>query len=38
MFSYAVSWAQMACELQRDWARQDTAKAFAEILFAVEGR
>jgi nicotinamidase-related amidase len=33
-----VSWAQMACELQRDWARKDTAKTFAEILFAVEGR
>ncbi len=33
-----VSWVQMACELQRDWARKDTAKAFAEILFAVEGR
>lgn len=33
-----VSWAQMACELQRDWARKDTAKAFGEILFAVEGR
>jgi nicotinamidase-related amidase len=32
-----VSWVQLACELQRDWARKDTAKAFAEILFAVEG-
>ncbi|SRR5216684_1817286 len=34
----SVSWVQLACELQRDWARKDTAKAFAEILFAVEGR
>jgi nicotinamidase-related amidase len=33
-----VSWVQLACELQRDWARKDTAKAFAQILFAVEGR
>ena len=32
-----ISWVQLACELQRDWARKDTAKAFAEILFAVEG-
>jgi nicotinamidase-related amidase len=33
-----ISWAQLACELQRDWARADTAAAFGEILFAVEGR
>jgi len=33
-----VSWVQLACELQRDWARKDTAKPFGEILFAVEGR
>jgi nicotinamidase-related amidase len=25
-----MSWVQMGCELQRDWARQETAKAFAE--------
>jgi nicotinamidase-related amidase len=33
-----ISWAQLACELQRDWARADTAAAFGEILFEVEGR
>jgi nicotinamidase-related amidase len=33
-----ISWVQLACELQRDWARTKTAKEFAEILFAVEGR
>jgi nicotinamidase-related amidase len=33
-----ISWAQLACELQRDWARTGTAAAFGEILFAVEGR
>jgi nicotinamidase-related amidase len=33
-----IGWAQMACELQRDWARTDTAAAFSEILFEVEGR
>ena len=33
-----VSWTQLLCELQRDWQRKDTAKAFAEILFAVVGR
>ncbi len=32
-----ISWVQMACELQRDWARTDTAATLAEILFAVEG-
>jgi nicotinamidase-related amidase len=32
-----ISWVQMACELQRDWARAETASPFAEILFAVEG-
>lgn len=30
-----VSWVQLACELQRDWARTHTAKGFSEILFAV---
>jgi nicotinamidase-related amidase len=33
-----ISWVQMACELQRDCARSQTAGTFAEILFAVEGR
>lgn len=32
-----ISWVQMACELQRDWLRADTAAAFAQILFTVEG-
>jgi len=32
-----ISWVQMACELQRDWVRGETAARFAEILFAVEG-
>jgi nicotinamidase-related amidase len=34
----SISWVEMACELQRDWARTTTAKPFAEILFTVEGR
>jgi len=29
-----VSWVQLICELQRDWARTDTVKEFREILFA----
>lgn len=33
-----TSWAQLACELQRDWLRKATAAAFGEILFVVEGR
>jgi len=33
-----ISWVQLLCELQRDWARGDTAGEFAEILFAVVGR
>lgn len=33
-----TSWVQVLCELQRDWARKETAQQFAEILFAVEGR
>jgi nicotinamidase-related amidase len=33
-----TSWVQVICELQRDWARKDTAGQFGEILFAVEGR
>jgi nicotinamidase-related amidase len=28
-----VSWVQLICELQRDWARTDTATEFAKILF-----
>ena len=28
-----VSWIQLACELQRDWNRQDTAAGFAGIVF-----
>ena len=32
-----TSWVQVLCELQRDWARAETAKQFAEILFDVEG-
>lgn len=32
-----ISWVQLICELQRDWARKDTVPKFAEILFAVEG-
>ena len=33
-----ISWVQLACELQRDWKRADTAAAFSDILFEVEGR
>src|SRR5713101_3802170 len=29
----AVSWVQMICELQRDWARTDTVPTFRDILF-----
>jgi nicotinamidase-related amidase len=32
-----VSWAQLACKLQRDWQRKETVQEFANILFAVEG-
>jgi nicotinamidase-related amidase len=28
-----ISWVQMACELQRDWARDATVEGFFEILF-----
>jgi nicotinamidase-related amidase len=28
-----TSWVQVICELQRDWARTETVKAFTEILF-----
>jgi nicotinamidase-related amidase len=33
-----LGWVQLACELQRDWRRADTAAAFADIIFVVEGR
>ena len=33
-----VSWVQLICELQRDWARKDTAAGFADILFSVGSR
>jgi nicotinamidase-related amidase len=29
-----ITWIQLACELQRDWARKETAKGFADIVFA----
>jgi nicotinamidase-related amidase len=32
-----ISWVQLLCELQRDWARSDTAGEFAKILFTVVG-
>jgi nicotinamidase-related amidase len=32
-----ISWVSLACELQRDWNRTQTNKAFAQIVFAVEG-
>jgi nicotinamidase-related amidase len=32
-----VSWVQLICELQRDWNREETVPAFADILFKVEG-
>jgi len=32
-----ISWVQLLCELQRDWARTETAAAFAKLVFAVEG-
>ncbi|HKT32508.1 MAG TPA: hydrolase [Gammaproteobacteria bacterium] len=28
-----VSWVQLICELQRDWARPETVKSFVDILF-----
>lgn len=30
-----VSWVQVACELQRDWAREATVPTFADILFSL---
>lgn len=32
-----VSWIQVACELQRDWNRTDTAQGFAEIVLRSVG-
>ncbi|QOR48327.1 hydrolase [Trueperella pecoris] len=32
-----ISWVMLACELQRDWAREDTAGEFANILFGDHG-
>jgi nicotinamidase-related amidase len=32
-----ISWVQLLCELQRDWARTETAAAFGKLLFTVEG-
>ncbi len=32
-----TSWIQVACELQRDWNRESTAKAFAEIVLSSVG-
>lgn len=29
-----ITWIQLACELQRDWAREDTTAGFADIVFA----
>ncbi|MBP2547934.1 nicotinamidase-related amidase [Neorhizobium galegae] len=29
-----ITWIQLACELQRDWAREATVPGFAEIVFA----
>lgn len=28
-----ISWVQLACELQRDWNREETAEEFSKILF-----
>ena len=33
-----TSWAQLLGELQRDWAREETAQRCRELLFSVEGR
>jgi nicotinamidase-related amidase len=33
-----ANWVQLICELQRDWARDATAHAFGEILFAAVGQ
>lgn len=33
-----TNWAQLLCELQRDWRRKETVQRFSEILFSGEGR
>ena len=33
-----TTWAQLVGELQRDWAREETAQLARDILFSVEGR
>ena len=33
-----TTWAQLVGELQRDWAREETAQQARDILFSVEGR
>jgi nicotinamidase-related amidase len=35
--AHPIGWVSLVCEWQRDWARTDTAGAFAKILFAIEG-
>jgi nicotinamidase-related amidase len=35
--SRPISWTSLMCEMQRDWGRKETAQAFAELLFTVEG-
>jgi nicotinamidase-related amidase len=32
-----ITWASLLCELQRDWARTETADAFSKLLFKVVG-
>jgi nicotinamidase-related amidase len=32
-----ITWVQLICELQRDWARSETVAGFSEILFSVVG-
>ena len=36
--AHPTSVVQLMCELQRDWARTETAQPVVEILFALEGR
>lgn len=32
-----ITWTSLLCELQRDWARSDTAEAFSQLLFKAVG-
>jgi nicotinamidase-related amidase len=32
-----ITWASLLCELQRDWARSETADAFSKLLFKAVG-